>query len=55
MEPELLEKLPAENQAMAALLSVEQVERVLANVQHAYKSGLQPGMAHAFPNSAPPD
>ena len=55
MEPELLEKLPAENRALAALLSVEQVERVLANVQHAYKSELQPGMANAFPNSAPPE
>ena len=47
--------MSAESQEMAALLSVEQVERVMQSVQDAYKSGLQPGMANAFPNSAPLD
>ena len=55
MERQLLETLSAESQEMAALLSVEQVERVMQSVQDAYKSGLQPGMANALPNSAPPD
>ena len=55
MQCQLLETLSAESQEMAALLSVEQVERVMQSVQDAYKSGLQPGMANALPNSAPPD
>ena len=55
MERQLLEILSAESQEIAALLSVEQVERVMASVQDAYKSWLQPGMANALPNSAPPD
>ena len=55
MQCQLLETLSAESQEMAALLSVEQVERVTASVQDAYKSGLQPGMANALPSSARPD
>ena len=55
MESQLLEFLSAESAEMAALLSVDQVERVMQSVQDAYKSGLQPGMANALPNSAPPD
>ena len=55
MQCELLETLSAESQEMAALLSVDQVERVMQSVQNACKSGLQPGMVNAFPNSAPLD
>ena len=55
MQSHLLETLSAESQEIAALLSVEQVERVMQSVQDAYKSELQPGMANALPNSAPSD
>ena len=53
MQSHLLETLSAESQEIAALLSVEQVERVMQSVQDAYKSELQPGTTNALPNSAP--
>eukprot|EP00973_Karenia_brevis_P009968 1346904-Karenia_brevis.AAC.1 len=51
----LLETVPAESQEFAALLSPEQLERVMMSVQHAYESQLLPGIADALPHTAPAD
>eukprot|EP00973_Karenia_brevis_P082084 11381503-Karenia_brevis.AAC.1 len=55
MASHLLETVPAESQEFAALLSPEQLERVMKSFQHAYESEILPGIANAFPSIAPAD
>eukprot|EP00973_Karenia_brevis_P083826 11631390-Karenia_brevis.AAC.1 len=53
MASHLLETLPAESQEFTALLTSEQLERVMQSVQHAHESEFLPGIADALPSAAP--
>ena len=55
MDSALLEGFPAEMKDFVALLSSEQVGRVMQRVQDVYKGELLPGLAGALPSSAPTD